>query len=203
MLHENEPTIHPGARLTNSTLGRYVEIGADARLLNVEMGDYSYCDRLADIANARIGKFANIAALTRLGPTDHPMTTASLHHFLYRSASYWDGASDDDLFFAARAGRVLTVGHDTWFGHGAIVKPGLTIGTGAVIAAGAVVTRDVAPYAIVAGNPARVLRMRFAPEIIDRLIAMAWWNWGHDRLRDALPDFRALSAEAFLDRYGA
>jgi hypothetical protein len=69
------------------------------------------------------------------------------------------------------------------------------------VGAGAVVTRDVAPYAIVAGNPARVIRPRFPVETADRLQRLAWWNWDHARLRAALPDFRRLSIERFLDKY--
>ena len=70
-----------------------------------------------------------------------------------------------------------------------------------VIAAGAVVSKDVAPYAIVAGNPARTIRSRFASDIAARIQVLAWWDWSHAQLREALPHFRALSAEAFLDRY--
>jgi hypothetical protein len=70
-----------------------------------------------------------------------------------------------------------------------------------VIAAGAVVTRDVAPYMIVAGVPATPLRRRFSEAVADRLLALAWWDWPHDRLRSALQDFRDLTAEAFLDLY--
>ncbi len=71
-----------------------------------------------------------------------------------------------------------------------------------MIAAGAVVTRDVAPYMIVAGVPATPLRARFPEDIANRLLALAWWDWPHDRLRAALDDFRSLPAAAFLDQYG-
>src|SRR5215510_11544758 len=86
-------------------------------------------------------------------------------------------------------------------GMAAIILPGRTIGTGAVVAAGAVVTKDVDPYAIVAGNPARVIRQRFPSAVAQRLQRLAWWDWDHDRLRAALPDFRQLPIEAFLEKY--
>lgn len=200
-LSADTPLLHPGAEVTGSTFGRWCEVGAGARVLNSSFGDYSYCDRLADIANTTLGRFANIAAMTRIGPTDHPMTTASLHHFLYRSDYYWDDAESDEAFFARRAARRTVIGHDTWIGHGAIVKPEVTIGHGAIVAAGAVVTRDVPDWMIVAGCPARPLRPRFSPAIGARLMRLAWWDWDHDRLRAALPDFRALPVEAFLERY--
>ncbi len=196
------PVIHEGCQIVQSTLGRFVEIGQGSRLINAEIGDYSYCDRRADIANARIGKFTNIAASVRIGATDHPLDRASLHHFIYRSGDYWDDAKHDSDFFVHRASRTACIGHDTWIGHAAMVKPEVTIGHGAVVAAGALVTKDVPPYTIVAGTPARHLRDRQPAKIAERLIALGWWNWSHDRLRSALEDFRALDAEAFLEKYG-
>ena len=193
--------IHPDAVIVNSTFAPWTEVGAGSRVLNSTFEAYAYCDRLSDIANTTVGKFANIAALTRIGPTDHPMQNASLHHFLYRSSSYWDDIPDDADFMAHRASRRTVIGPDTWLGHGVIVKPEVTIGAGAVIASGAVVTKDVPPYMIMAGIPAQPLRPRFAPGIADRLMALAWWDWSHDRLRAALLDFRSLMAEAFLERY--
>lgn len=193
--------IHPGCQIVNSTFAPWTEVGRDSRILNSTFEAYAYCDRLSDIANTTVGKFANIAALTRIGPTDHPMGQASLHHFLYRSASYWDDAEDDADFMAHRASRRTVIGPDSWLGHGAIVKPEVTIGAGAIVASGAVVTRDVAPYMIVAGIPAQPLRARFAPGLADRLLALAWWDWRHDRLRAALTDFRTLTAEAFVEKY--
>lgn len=194
-------TVHPTARVTDARLGRYVEIAEGTRLLHVEMGDYSYTDRFADIANATVGRFANIASFARIGPTAHPMGQASLHHFLYRSASYWADAEDDAAFFAARAARRAVIGHDTWIGHGAVVMPEVTVGHGAVVGAMAVVTRDVAPYTVVVGAPARPIRARLPADVAARMLALGWWDWDHARLRAALPDFRALPAEAFLDRY--
>lgn len=201
-LSADGPLIHEGAEITNSDFGPWTEVGAGSLILNSSFGAYSYCTRLCDIANAAIGKFVNIASLVRIGPTDHPMARASQHHFLYRSGDYWEDAAPDAAFFAARAARRVSIGHDVWIGHGAIVRPEVTVGDGAVIGAGAVVTRDVAPYTIVAGVPARPIRRRFSPEVAEQLRALAWWDWDHARLRAALEDFRSLTAEAFLDRHG-
>ena len=200
-LTEDKPFLHPDCEITDASFGRYVEIGRGSRLAHSHMGDYSYCDRFADIANTTVGKFANIAAYVRIGATDHPLEKASLHHFHYRSGDYFDDASNDEDCFAHRKTRRTTIGHDTWLGHGAQVRPEVTIGHGAVVAGGAIVTKDVAPYMIVAGIPAVPLRARFTPDVAERLMALAWWDWPHSRLRAALEDFRALGAEAFLERY--
>lgn len=126
------PLLHNDVDAVNSTLGQYTEIGKGTRLAQVEMGDYSYCDRFCDLANVTIGKFANIASFVRVGATDHPLDRASLHHFMYRSGSYWEDADDDSDWFAHRASRQAFVGHDTWIGHNAQIKPEVTIGHGAV-----------------------------------------------------------------------
>ena len=196
------PLVHEGCQIVNSTFGAYCEVGHGSRIANSDFGDYAYCDRLSDIANTTVGRFSNIAAMTRIGPTDHPYAHAAQHHFLYRSSYYWDDVKDDAEFFAARAARRTVLGADCWVGHGAIIKPEVTVGIGAIVAAGAVVTRDVAPFAIVAGCPAVPIRTRFDTRTAERLLALAWWDWPHDRLRAALADFRALKAEAFLDLYG-
>ncbi len=196
-----EPLVHAGCSLTNSTFGAWVEIGADTRVANSHFGDYSYCDRMCDIANAEIGKFANIASSVRVGATDHPMEKASLHHFLYRSASYWEDAEDDADWFQHRKSRRAVIGHDTWIGHGALIKPEVTIGHGAVVASGSVVTKNVAPYTIVGGNTAKLIRRRYPEQVADRMMALGWWDWDHAVLRERLADFRSLKAEEFLEKY--
>jgi phosphonate metabolism protein (transferase hexapeptide repeat family) len=200
-LTADAPFLHADCSIEDASFGAFVEIGQGSRIAHSTIGDYSYCDRYADIANTTLGKFANIAAFVRIGATDHPMDKASLHHFHYRSASYFDDAADDADWFAHRRTRRTMIGHDTWIGHGAQVRPEVTIGHGAVVAGGAIVTKDVAPYMIVAGIPAVPLRARFNDAVADRMLALAWWDWPHDRLRAALDDFRKLRAEDFLDRY--
>jgi len=198
-----QPTVDATASVRESKLGAYTEVGARTILLEVTMDDYSYVVNDAQITYTTIGKFCSIAAMTRINPGNHPMHRASQAHFTYRASAYFPDESDDAEFFAWRRGHHIDIGHDVWIGHGAVVLPGRSIGTGAVVAAGAIVTKDVPAYTIVAGNPARPIKRRFPEDIAGRLAELAWWDWDHETLRRALPDFRKLSIEDFLDRYEA
>jgi phosphonate metabolism protein (transferase hexapeptide repeat family) len=197
-----EPSIHPTASVRDAALGRYTEIGARTSFVESTMGDYSYVVNDSNIIYTTIGKFCSIAAMTRINPGNHPMQRASQSHFTYRASAYFNDAEDDAAFFDWRRSTPVNIGHDVWIGHGAIILPGRSIGTGAVVAGGAVVTKDVAPYTIVGGNPARPIRPRFPAAIADRLMALGWWDWEHARLREALEDFRGLSVGDFLEKHG-
>ncbi|HEV2559222.1 MAG TPA: chloramphenicol acetyltransferase [Microvirga sp.] len=198
-----EPSIDPTARVRDCTLGRYTEVGARTILLETVLGDYSYIVHDGEVAYTSVGKFCSIASHVRINPGNHPMQRASQAHFSYRASRYWEGEEDEEAFFDWRRQARVAIGHDVWIGHGVVVLPGRSIGTGAVVGAGAIVTRDVEPYTIVAGNPARVIRRRFSQEVASRLVALAWWDWDHERLRRALADFRSLPVEDFLDRHGS
>ena len=197
------PTIDPSASVRESKLGTYTEVGARTILLEVSMDDYSYVVNDSQITYTTIGKFCSIAAMTRINPGNHPMHRATQAHFTYRASAYFDDEKDDTDFFNWRRAHHVQIGHDVWIGHGAIILPGRNIGTGAVVAAGAVVTKDVPAYTIVGGNPARVIKRRFPEAIAGRLGDLAWWDWDHETLRRALPDFRKLAVEDFLDKYEA
>ncbi|MDE3061108.1 MAG: CatB-related O-acetyltransferase [Pseudomonadota bacterium] len=92
----------------------------------------------------------------------------------------------------------VTIGHDVWFGAGATVLSGVTIGSGAVIAARAVVTRDIPPYAVAAGVPARVVRLRFSEMVVAQLLEAAWWNLPRDQVRDLVPLLQSNDIEALI-----
>jgi phosphonate metabolism protein (transferase hexapeptide repeat family) len=189
--------------VVDSHLGRYTEVGARTSVIESEVGDYSYVVNDAQIIYTRIGKFCSIAAMTRINPGNHPMGRATQAHFTYRASAYFEGEADDAEFFDWRRSQPVVIGHDVWIGHGAVILPGRTIGIGAVVAAGAIVTKNVAPYTIVAGNPARPIRRRFDEVTEHRLVALSWWDWDHERLRTALNDFRRLPVTSFLDKYEA
>jgi virginiamycin A acetyltransferase len=169
---------------------------------NITAGDYSYANdfdppaaggwaaRLAPYlypgAPERlvIGRFCQIAHGVRF-------VTASANHAAGGISTYPFAVFDPSTLEAMKAGMGplpdTVIGNDVWIGHGALILPGVRIGDGAIIGAGAVVAGDVAPYAVVAGNPARVIRHRFPPETVARLLALAWWDWPLAAIRDALP----------------
>lgn len=192
------PTLHDPVSITDSELGAWTELHRHTRVNESEIGDYTYLMERVQLDYTTIGKFGNVAATARLGPTNHPIDRPTAHHFTYRAEMY-DLGDDDESIFEWRADQPVTLGHDVWIGHGAIVLPGVTIGNGTVVGAGAVVTEDVPSYTVVAGAPAEPIRRRFSEDIAARIEATEWWDWDHATLADRLDAFRDL--EAFLERY--
>ena len=144
------------------------------------MDRHSFCGYDCDIYCADIGRYVSIANEVVLGGGRHPMDWVGM------SPVFYEGRDSVKAKFSTHprpAPERVRVGHDVWIGHSAIVLPGVQIGNGAVVGAGAVVTKDVPPYAIVAGNPARTIRYRFSDALIARIAATDWWSLDEDALR--------------------
>jgi virginiamycin A acetyltransferase len=189
------PVTHPDPAVRHPLPGhpRVVFLKAVVDRPNIVVGDFSYYDDPVaperfqddcvlhhyDFLGDRlvIGRYVAVASGVRfvMNGANHAMTGFSTFPF----GIFGDGWEKDFDFETIRAGLKgdTVVGDDVWIGMEALVMPGVTIGPGAIVAARSVVARDVPPYAIVAGNPARVVRLRFPEAVIDELLAIAWWNW--------------------------
>jgi acetyltransferase-like isoleucine patch superfamily enzyme len=143
-------------------------------------------------ARLKIGAFSSIAAEVSifLGGNHHPEWVST-----FPFGAMWREHEHPDQ--PASRGDVV-IGNDVWIGRGAIIMSGVTIGDGAVVGAGALVSRDVPPYTIAAGNPARNLRQRFAPEIVEKLLGISWWDWPDDRIRRAAGMMQSPDIERFI-----
>lgn len=171
-----------------------------------EVGAFTYFNGTAEIFHASIGRYCSIAPGVVIGPGEHPVSHLSTHPFAFGGGG--NRFKNCPAYDAIRAPggsiikhRKTIIGSDVWIGTRAYVSQGVTIGHGSIVAAHAVVTRDVPPYYIVGGVPAKVIRPRFAAAITDRLLALEWWNCSLDRAVVGPLDFA--NVEATLDRLEA
>jgi phosphonate metabolism protein (transferase hexapeptide repeat family) len=198
---DGNPRVHSTAEVRDCVLGRFTIVGVRAVLAECELGDYSYFSRGAEAIYTTVGKFTSIASNVRINALGHPIDRVSQHNITYRPNEYFVGAKIDKGFRELRQSKRVHIGHDVWIGHGVVILPGITIGHGAVVAAGAIVTKNVEPYAIVAGVPAKRIKWRFEKKIRDALIELAWWDWEHDKLAMAVEDMRKLSPKEFIEKW--
>jgi acetyltransferase-like isoleucine patch superfamily enzyme len=171
------PTIKLVGRVnvSNVNLSKYNYLALHVTLINVTMGNYTYVGEGSWLQNVTVGKYSCIGPHVKIGQGNHPAKEFISIHPIFYSVSAQSGISYTDKQQFNEYEPVF-IGHDVWIGANAIIKGGLTIGNGAIVASGSVVTKDVPPYAVVGGVPAKVIKYRFSDDEINKLIALDWWD---------------------------
>ncbi len=165
--------------LRDCQIDHTAKVGTGSNCIGVRMGRYSYMGKNNSVAATTIGSFCSIASYCSIGGGAHPLNTVST------SPVFYEGKNGFNKHFSSifvEKNKAIEIGNDVWIGEAVFIKDGVKIGTGAVIGAHSVVTKDVPPYAIVAGTPAKVIRYRFDEETIQRLLDSKWWEWPDDEL---------------------
>jgi acetyltransferase-like isoleucine patch superfamily enzyme len=178
----------------NSFLHPTSKLEPGTSFYNSYMDKHSFCGYSCEIYYAQIGKFVSISNNVIVGGGQHPM------HWVGMSPVFYDGRDSVKAKFSKhkRDNPLNTViHHDVWVGNSAIILSGVTVGTGSVIGAGAVVTKDVLPYSVVVGNPAKHIRFRFDDLTINKLLASEWWDFPDSRLSTFANNFNDI--DAFLN----
>lgn len=183
------------ASVKNSKIARTSKVGAGSNVANTTMDRYSFCGYDCDINNAVIGSFCSIASNVRIGGAMHPVDWVSMSPVFYSGR---DSVKKKFSSFDRPADKTTHIGSDVWIGDGAFIKQGVNVGVGVVIGMGSVVTKDVPPYAIVAGNPAHVIRKRFSDDIISRLLESRWWEKSDKELESLAADIK--DPESFVNK---
>lgn len=190
--------ICPGATVGGGIrYGSHVVLCHHAAVHGVTIGSHTYVGTQAHVQYATIGSFVSIGPEVRIGLGSHPVHMVSTYPSFYASNASTVVPLNKDVH--VREYSPVTIGSDVWIGARAMVVDGVEIGHGAVVAAGAVVTKSVPAYAIVGGVPARVIRYRFAPEVISALLETAWWNWPYELIRERAGDFADVTQ--FVEKY--
>lgn len=196
----NNPTLRIGlnAMLKNVKLGQYNFFDKNVSFTNSEIGDYSYLGENTRINNAEIGKFTCIGPNVQLGLGKHPVHTFVSIHPVFFSTAKQVGTTFVDKNYFNEFPMKVKIGNDVWIGANAIINANVNIGDGAIIASGSVVTKNVEPYSIVGGNPAKIIKKRFSDAEIDKLLEIKWWNNTDSFLRKNVTKF--LNIDDFLAR---
>ena len=172
--------LNSGARIIKSKLLGPVYLNRNTQLgPDVVVGKYFGMNESCFVARATVGAYCAFGARTSINPFNHPVDWLSINEFQYHPASFdWvpEYNEFERLERTPEMFKQVSIGNDVWSGHNVNIMPGVNIGDGAVIAAGAVVTKDVPPYAIVAGVPATIKRYRFPEKTIERLLKLKWWD---------------------------
>lgn len=183
--------------IRNSEIHPTSVIESSCRIIDSTFNAHSFCGEDCMIINANIGSFCSIADHVCIGGAGHPIKYVSTSPvFLSHRDSVKTKYSSHKYVDLQKT----YIGNDVWIGFGAMIKSGINIGNGAIVGMGAVVTKNVEPYAIVAGNPARIIKMRFVTEIINALQESKWWEMSENDLKYYAPMFN--DPEKFLKSKG-
>ena len=167
---------------TRSRFSKYTHILKGAKLNNVQVGKYSRIGENCRLTNVKMGNFSVFSADCVAGVGQHPTDTLTYHSIFYKKGNW--GWHDDWVHYPEGfvEQKQITVGNDVWIGRRVILMDGITIGDGAIVATGAIVTKDVPPYAIVGGVPAKIIKYKFPQDVIDRLEAIRWWDLSDEEI---------------------
>lgn len=174
-------TIGRAVTVRRTDLGEHVEMAHHVQVTDSCIGERSSIGRYSKLSNVEMGAYCCVSWDVTIGAGAHRMELPTSHPFWHDSR--WGVISPDQASRVSYFDKTF-VGNDVWIGCGVTIKAGVKIGDGAVIGAGAVVTKDVAPYSIVAGVPAKELRKRFSEKTIEKLLEMQWWNWPDEKLKE-------------------
>ena len=173
-------SISPLAVIRNSIFHDYARIKDYAELIDSELGAYSYVSQNSIVNKTIVGKFCSIGHGTYVGLWEHNMAVSTHSFYLYEtSGDFVKGYKSFD-----KCAISTSVGNDVWLGANCVILKGCIIGDGAIVGAGSVVTRDVPPYGIAVGNPAKVVKYRFPPEEVAFLLKLQWWNASREVLQE-------------------
>lgn len=174
--------------LRDCDIDKTAKVGMASNCIRVKMGRYSYMGFYNSICDTTIGSFCSIASYCAIGGGRHPLNAVSTSPVFYAGRNSM-GKNFSNIPEEENQG--VEIGNDVWIGEAVFINDGVKIGTGAVIGAHSVVTKDVPPYAIVAGAPAKILRYRFDEETIQRLLESKWWEWSDEKLANKAEFFDA------------